>query len=311
MQPMMFPTHARHLAIPPLAGWALWAMLVLASLCPPAAATEQVADIPAICETAAVQAAKASGVPISVLKAISMAATGRKHQGSFRPWPWTVNMEGKGMWFDSREEALAYATQNFDRGARSFDVGCFQINYNWHNKAFASIEQMFDPLANALYAAEFLQSLYAEKGSWPAAVGAYHSRNVQYATGYQARFEKIRARFAPEDGQPLPEVSGALLQAATGGVDPQVRSAVIRINTYPLLQPGEGLLGSLVPQGAAAGISLLASAGPTTGLLGPMTDSAGADAEVPELTADQAGALAEATGATQSEQSSPLPGAIY
>ena len=49
-------------------------------------------DLSEICDSAALQAAKVSGVPISVLKAISLTETGRKRDGAFRPWPWTVNM---------------------------------------------------------------------------------------------------------------------------------------------------------------------------------------------------------------------------
>ena len=247
----------------------------------PVAAQDLPPDIPAICETVAIQAAKLANVPLSVLRAISLTETGRKYQGAFRPWPWTVNMEGKGMWFDTREQALAYAKENFERGARSFDVGCFQINYKWHHEAFTSIEQMFDPLANAVYAAEFLKSLFAEKGNWGAAAGAYHSRNAQYAKGYQARFETIRARFAELDDAPLPEVSPDLLALATAGVDPQVRSEVIRINTYPLLQAGgTGRMGSLVPQNAAAGLSLASASGQARSLFSPSSDIGDPAAEV-------------------------------
>jgi soluble lytic murein transglycosylase-like protein len=65
---------------------------------------------------------------------------------------------------------------NHARGARSYDVGCFQINYRWHGQHFASLDQMFDPDANAAYAARFLSELYAEFGDWSRAAGAYHSR---------------------------------------------------------------------------------------------------------------------------------------
>ena len=47
-------------------------------------------------------------------------------------------MEGKGKWFQTRDEALSYVFKHFKRGARSFDVGCFQINFKWHGQAFPS-----------------------------------------------------------------------------------------------------------------------------------------------------------------------------
>lgn len=206
-------------------------------------------------------------MPISVLKAISLTETGRKRDGAFRPWPWTVNMEGKGIWFETEDEARAFVYDHFKRGAVSFDVGCFQINYKWHHEAFTSIEQMFEPVANALYAAEFLQSLYREKGSWGAAAGAYHSRTAKYADKYQARFESFRVKFQAEDGLPLPDVPDSMLAAATEGVDARVRNEVIRVNTYPLLLAGgAGALGSIVPLTAAAGRSLAAAPDADTAL---------------------------------------------
>lgn len=234
--------------------------VTLAILCP--ADATATADLSVICDQVASEASRRTGVPISVLKAISLTETGRKRGGAFRPWPWTVNMEGKGLWFDSETEARAYVDKEYKRGARSFDVGCFQINYKWHGEAFRSIDDMFDPLTNALYAARFLQSLYAEKGSWSSAAGAYHSRNAKFADKYQARFDRIRNSLLKEDGQEIPDIPDIVL-AASGGGTPAVAepiAAVVRINRYPLLQTGEVQgLGSLVPLSRGGAVSLFGS----------------------------------------------------
>ena len=74
----------------------------------------------------------APGVPQDVLHAISLTETGRAQGGRLRPWPWAINREGKGFWFKNRDEALAFAKASLAEGRRSFDVGCFQINYHWH-----------------------------------------------------------------------------------------------------------------------------------------------------------------------------------
>ena len=124
-----------------------------------------------ICDRAAIQASEESGVPLDVLRAITLTETGRKSAEGFLPWPWTINMEGVGKWFESRKEARAYVDRHFARGARSFDVGCFQINYRWHHQGFTSLEQMFEPLANARYAAKFLTELHGEFGNWSKAAG--------------------------------------------------------------------------------------------------------------------------------------------
>lgn len=234
-------------------GWAAAFAATTPSAIPTATLT---ADPPAICDWAAAEASRRSGVPISVLKAISLNETGRKRGGAFRPWPWTVNMEGKGLWFDSAEAALTFAETEHRRGARSFDVGCFQINFKWHGEAFASIEEMFDPLENALYAARFLGQLHAETGSWSAAAGAYHSRNPEFAQRYQARFERFRTGLLHEDGRDIPEIPDIVL-ASNGGLSDPV-AAVDRINRFPLLQRGSGAaLGSLVPIGNGGGASLI------------------------------------------------------
>lgn len=220
-------------------------------------AVSAASDPSAICEQAAAEVSQLEGVPLSVLQAISLNETGRKNNGSFRPWPWTVNMEGKGVWFDTRDEALAFAQKEYARGARSFDIGCFQINFKWHGEHFSSIEQMFDPMANALYAARFLRTLYTEQGSWEAAAGAYHSRNPEFAEGYAARFSKFRNGLLGDGSAEIPAIPDIVLAAYGGEAQLPDIEETSRINAYPLLQTGSGAgLGSLVPIGNNAGLVL-------------------------------------------------------
>ncbi len=208
-----------------------------------ALATPGANQIAAICDNAAELVARESGVPLDVLRAISLTETGRRKSGEFRPWPWTVNMEGLGKWFDDMGSAQAYVDRHFARGARSFDVGCFQINYKWHGQAFSSIEEMFDPIANARYAARFLSELHNELGDWSKAAGAYHSRTPKYAIKYKKRFDRIRANL-PET---VPITLASIDIAPDIPTPPQVRT-----NTYPLLQSGPVLgAASLVPLGTA------------------------------------------------------------
>lgn len=211
------------------------------------------AGVARICESAALIAARDTGVPLDVLRAISLTETGRKSHTGFAPWPWTVNMEGVGKWFDDAAAARAYVDRHFARGARSFDVGCFQINYKWHGQAFSSIEEMFDPIMNARYAARFLAELHGEFGDWSKAAGAYHSRTPKYAKRYIARFDRIRAN--------LPR-SGVTSAAAVADPDParpepaRPEPGAARRNTYPFLVSTRVTNGpSLVPlQSSALGL---------------------------------------------------------
>ncbi|MBV1866488.1 MAG: transglycosylase SLT domain-containing protein [Marinosulfonomonas sp.] len=212
-------------------------------------------DTADICSRAANFAAKATGVPASVLHAISLTETGRKRGTSFRPWPWTVNMEGKGLWFDSVTKAKEYVAKEYNRGARSFDIGCFQLNYKWHGQAFVSIDEMFEPNANALYAAKFLAELYAEKGNWPDAAGAYHSRTPKYANKYRARFKSLHSKFS--NGQMDVAVVGPKQISPAG---PNTVPKPTRVNRFPLLKGGAasvGGLGSLFPSASGNGVTRL------------------------------------------------------
>lgn len=197
------------------------------------------------CDAAAEVAAAETGVPLSVLRAVTRVETGRARDGRLEPWPWTVNMEGVGHWFQTRDKAIEYVTVQIDRGARIFDVGCFQINYRWHGHQFHSVEHMFDPMANARYAARFLSRLYGETGNWSEAAGAYHSRTPALAKRYRARFDAVLAQLLPAD---LPD--RRLADSAQTG-----RS--LRDNSFPLLSSGAarsdsaGRIGSLVPETAA------------------------------------------------------------
>lgn len=211
-------------------------------------------DDSAICRRVAQEAAAAAGIPFSVMMAISLVETGRKSAQGFAPWPWTVNLEGKGYWFTTASEAMDFAEAAFAKGARSFDIGCFQINYKWHGQAFGSIREMFDPRANARYAARLLKTLFAERGSWPLAAGAYHSQDPEHAGPYAARFERFRNGLIDPEAETLPELPEEFLasidQSELGGAVPE--------NNFPLLQGGGGAaLASLVPVGNSLGGALI------------------------------------------------------
>ncbi|MFN3845258.1 MAG: lytic transglycosylase domain-containing protein [Paracoccaceae bacterium] len=186
-------------------------------------------DVAAHCDKAAVTAANATGVPVDVLKAISRIETGRQVDGVLVPWPWAVNQAGEGSFFDSARQAMDHVANAMSNGESNIDVGCFQINLRWHGDSFASLGNMFEPSANALYAARFLLRLYGEFGNWEGAIGAYHSRKPDAAAGYLAKVTR-------------------LLNTAERPADRAVALAQgLPTNRFPLLRPGESRgYGSLV-----------------------------------------------------------------
>ncbi|MFD1882782.1 hypothetical protein [Paracoccus pacificus] len=148
-----------------------------------------------VCEWAAVKVAAETGVPVDILATLTLTETGRRREGKVRPWAWSVNAEGKGTWFDDPQSALAFASDRVAQGRPNVDIGCFQINYRWHGKNFASIAEMFDPLANTRYAARFVQQLHAESGDWRMAAAAFHSKTPGFADKYLVRFDQLRAAY--------------------------------------------------------------------------------------------------------------------
>jgi hypothetical protein len=160
-------------------GWR--AATALPALAPP--------DDSQICRAAVRQAERGTAIPPQLLAAIARVESGRRdpQTGNFGPWPWTINAEGQGRYFRTKAEAVAEVRGLQARGVRSIDVGCMQINLLHHPTAFASLEEAFDPFANARYAARFLQELQATRNNWTQAAANYHSNTAEFAAAYQRR----------------------------------------------------------------------------------------------------------------------------
>ncbi len=188
-----------------------------------------------ICDVAATKAAQQFDIPTDVMRAITRVETGRSTDAGLEPWPWTVNMEGKGLWFKSKDRAMSYVFKAFKEGKRSFDVGCFQVNYRWHAKAFSSIDDMFDPTLNSEYAAKFLTKLFREHGSWTKAVGAYHSRTQSLSAIYLSKYERVRQQLRTTPAPPQDD-----LRVAQGG-------SILLHSAAPLIGAGQSTYASLVP----------------------------------------------------------------
>lgn len=166
---------------------------------------QAIASPAALCEDAAQFAANQTGVPLSILRAVTLAETGhtQANGAEFDAWPWAVMANLKGHWFPDQNTAIAFAEEQVAQGKSNVDIGCFQLNVRWHATAFQNLTDMFSPQKNALYAANFLQDLYTETGDWRAAVGRYHSRDDTRAEAYVQRLETI---FDKHLGAPAPVI---------------------------------------------------------------------------------------------------------
>jgi hypothetical protein len=203
--------------------------ILLASVVTPAGA---IAQSVLSCRQAIEVAEREYQLPPRLLAAIARVESGRRDRetGRVDPYPWTINAEGRGSTYLSKAAGIAAVQELQAGGIRSIDVGCMQINMRHHPNAFSSLEEAFDPLSNARYAARFLRSLMAEQQDWQKAAASYHSRNPEFAVPY---LNRVLAAWEQEKASPQTLPGMAVAESA-----PPARAAV-----PPALPAGFGAIG--------------------------------------------------------------------
>jgi hypothetical protein len=164
----------------------LFAFLIAAAATAAPALAQDRAPDKAICADAVAVAERVARMPVRLLRAVSLAESGRwdaENKASFA-WPWTVTSGGPGQFFPDKAAAIAHVKRLQSKGVKNIDVGCMQVNLMYHGEAFADLEEAFDPIHNALYAAAFLKELRLERRSWSGAVATYHSATRERGDAY-------------------------------------------------------------------------------------------------------------------------------
>lgn len=211
----------------------------------------------AICRAAIAAAAAAHGVPVGLMEAIALVESGRPDgQGGRTPWPWTADIEGTGRFFATQAEAVAGVRQAQAGGARSIDAGCMQVNLLHHPDAFASLDQAFDPVANAEYAARFLKQLHdtVAGGDWMRAAGLYHSATPARAAPYRQRVQAALSGLKPA---PPTRPDPPMTASAHGG-----EPFLVHAERAAILRAPPGTVGRSLAQYRAAPILLSAARTP-------------------------------------------------
>lgn len=181
----------------------------------------------AVCLREILRAQLRYNIPDNLLLAIGLQEAGVNRDGVLTVWPWSVNAEGTGRVFASRDSAMTWVLSQQGAGVKSIDVGCMQVNLMWHPDAFDALDEGFDPARNVDYAARFLRSLYDQHGDWELAAGSYHSntperrdiylasltRNMAVANARIDDFRGIAGQARPRDGGPVGDV-----EVTSGGI---------------------------------------------------------------------------------------------
>jgi len=133
------------------------------------------------------EAAHITGVLPEILWAVA------KAESNFGdgPWPWTVNVKGKGYYFPNKRSAKEFLKTLPQDVRYQTDVGCMQINWGYHGAGFPTLSKMMNPRLNVIYAAYFLKELYGESGRWAKAVASYHSRKWIHGGKYANRVARL------------------------------------------------------------------------------------------------------------------------
>jgi soluble lytic murein transglycosylase-like protein len=128
------------------------------------------------------------GIPVELLYAMALAESGKQVAAGHRPWPWTLNIAGRGAYFASREAAWLALDRSLADGQSSVDIGLMQVNWRYHADALGSTWRALDPYHNLTVAAGILKRCYRKRRDWWPSVGCYHApSNDQRARRYRER----------------------------------------------------------------------------------------------------------------------------
>jgi hypothetical protein len=166
----------------------LAAAVLCVAIARPAVAERPLEDVIA-CDRAAAQAEREWHLPDGLLGAIGAVESFRSAAPD-RPatvWPWTINSDGQSFYLASKQAAVNIARLLLDHGARYVDVGCFQVDLWYHPGVFSSLEEAFDPDANARAAADILRLARFSATGWTDTVARYHSATPSLGEPYAAR----------------------------------------------------------------------------------------------------------------------------
>jgi hypothetical protein len=184
------------------------------------------------CRAAIEEVERTAHIPNRLLAAIGRVETGRPDPaGGWAPWPWSIDVNGQGQFFATKQEAVAAVRALQARGVRSIDVGCLQINLFYHPAAFDSLEEAFDPAANAAYAARFLIQLHQFSGDWSQAAALYHSAIPAQGAAYRSRVLEV---WPLERGRPA---TARLAGGPTGLGSPNAMRSRPLVGSDGLIQP--------------------------------------------------------------------------
>ena len=144
------------------------------------------------------QIALSNRIPAEIFYAIALAESGRNlgANQARRPWPWTLNIHGKGMFFSDRHSAWRTIVAALAKQQSSVDIGLMQVNWRYHHERLGDPWQALDPYHNLRVGADILRECFTSERDWWASVGCYHApanpaRAERYLRRVLSRWQRV------------------------------------------------------------------------------------------------------------------------
>lgn len=127
-------------------------------------------------------------IPTELLYAIALNESGAKlHSGVIKPWPWTLNVNGKPHRYATRQQATQALKTYLKQGITNIDIGLMQVSWKYHQRELLDPSLAFDPYFNLDIGAGLLQHEHHLNTNWLTAAGHYHSPGTRWYQQHEAQ----------------------------------------------------------------------------------------------------------------------------
>lgn len=128
----------------------------------------------------------------SLLYAIAMQESGRydPHAERLEPWPWALNVDGKGYFFADMTEVWDALAAFLQEQPKHVGISLVQVTWPFNPDILWDPYTALDPATNLSLGARILRDCYDRLGDWWQAVGCYHSPTPKIALAYRQRVHR-------------------------------------------------------------------------------------------------------------------------
>jgi hypothetical protein len=116
-------------------------------------------------------------VPSEIVKLVVTHESKTYYNDRAQPWPWTLNIEGVGYYYKSKDSAVVAAKKAIANGVKKLGIGLGQIEWRFHGQRFGwDVERALNPVNNIKSVCAVLQEgMDTDRvKNWADAIAYYH-----------------------------------------------------------------------------------------------------------------------------------------